>query len=391
MKILWLASWYPSRIDLFNGDFIQRHAQAASLHNDIEVIHVIKDEKGIVTRNYKIVETKKERLTERVVYYFAPFQNIPLAGKLYSEIKYRRIYKKEIKKYIKKQGKPDVVHVHVCMKAGVMAMWLKQRFNLAYMITEHSTEFLSEAKKRIEHYPFYFQRVCLKIFKKAAAVSVVSEHLGISMHRFLQDKEFTVIPNVVNTAIFNTVLKLKNQPIRFIHISGFNYQKNPEAILQSFAIVKATRQNFIADFFGPSNKTLIRKVNGLGLTEFVNFHAEIPQTELAGFMQKADALILYSHYETFGCVVIEANACGLPVIVSDIPAMKEIVKNNFNGILVKENDPHSLAEKIIAFIDGELQFNSVNIARHTSENYSYEKVGAALNKWYEAVLSRLKN
>ncbi|HQV61525.1 MAG TPA: hypothetical protein PLG08_12150, partial [Chitinophagaceae bacterium] len=45
-KILWLCSWYPAKTDPYNGDFIQRHARAAALYNDIYIIHVAGDETG---------------------------------------------------------------------------------------------------------------------------------------------------------------------------------------------------------------------------------------------------------------------------------------------------------------------------------------------------------
>jgi glycosyltransferase involved in cell wall biosynthesis len=386
MKILWLTSWYPSELDLFNGDFIQRHAEAASLYNDIEVVYVIKDEIGKITKNFKIVENKKGRLTEKIIYYFACFQVIPFIGKIFSDFKYRRLYKNEIIKYINKNGKPQIVHVHVCLKAGILALWLKKKFDLPYIVTEHSSIFLCESEKRLEDLPNYFQRICLRVLKHASSISVVSNHLGKSMQRFLKVNDFTVIPNVVNTKIFKPALKSKNKDARFIHISSLNYAKNAEAILQAFCIVKNSGKNFVVDFFGPNSKTLIETTKYLGLTNYINFHQEVPHKVLVRFIQQSDFLILYSRYETFGCVVIEANACGVPVIVSDIPALKERVKNNFNGLLVNKDNAISLAEIIIKVIEGKFQFNSQLIADFTMEQYSYEKIGSLFHIWYNEQL-----
>ncbi|MBK8141573.1 MAG: hypothetical protein IPK57_11530 [Chitinophagaceae bacterium] len=67
-KILWLCSWYPAKTEPFNGDFIQRHARAAALYNDIYVIHVAGDETG---NNKKPGEEihQSEGLTEQIIYY----------------------------------------------------------------------------------------------------------------------------------------------------------------------------------------------------------------------------------------------------------------------------------------------------------------------------------
>jgi hypothetical protein len=65
-KILWLCSWYPSPTDPFNGDFIQRHAKAAALYNDIYVLHIsgAKDIKPL-----SVVNTIDEGLTEKIILY----------------------------------------------------------------------------------------------------------------------------------------------------------------------------------------------------------------------------------------------------------------------------------------------------------------------------------
>lgn len=382
MKILWLVSWYPSKPDAFNGDFIQRHAEAASLFNDIDVIYVIKDAEGSITRNYKIIKTTKGRLSETVVYYYAPFSKIVWVHKLISEWKYRKYFREAIAANIKK-GKPDLVHVHVCMKAGILALWVKKKFSINFVLTEHSSAFFSEAKNTIHRQFFYFRIKCKRIIKEAAAISVVSGHLGKSMKLFLQNKTYTVLPNVVNTAIFKPLSTPHIAPANFIHVSSLAYAKNPENMLQAFALVKQKGHKFCLDIFGPLNKWVVDKVNTLGLSECIFFHGEVPQTELARFMQKAQALILYSRYETFGCVVIEANACGIPVIVSDIPVLQEKVEDTINGFIAGKENSASLAEKIILFINGQTAFDPVKISQQASQKYSYQTVGLLFHNWYK--------
>ena len=69
MKTLWLASWYHNKISPYNGDFIMRHAQAACLYEEVQVIHIVKDEKGIVTKDTRIEESKNGQLAEMIIYY----------------------------------------------------------------------------------------------------------------------------------------------------------------------------------------------------------------------------------------------------------------------------------------------------------------------------------
>src|SRR5690242_12927885 len=107
-KILWLCSWYPGKTEPFNGDFIQRHAQAASLYNDIYVIHVAGDTSGLIKET--ITEIKEENgLTECIVYFK---KSVTTWGRLRGHYKLMSLYKKAIRDYLKKNGKPDLVHVH---------------------------------------------------------------------------------------------------------------------------------------------------------------------------------------------------------------------------------------------------------------------------------------
>ena len=52
-EILWLPSWYPNKLAPFEGDFIQRHAQAAALYNKIYVIKVVADDRAMITKKLR--------------------------------------------------------------------------------------------------------------------------------------------------------------------------------------------------------------------------------------------------------------------------------------------------------------------------------------------------
>ena len=64
-KVLWLVSWYPNRLAPFNGDFIKRHAEAVSLYHDVQVIYVVRDTNGLLTKDVDIEESEKVGLAEK--------------------------------------------------------------------------------------------------------------------------------------------------------------------------------------------------------------------------------------------------------------------------------------------------------------------------------------
>lgn len=384
MKILWLASWYPSRIEPFNGDFIQRHAEATSLYHDIDLIHVIKDPQGAFTKSFQVETERKERLREQIIYYFNPVQRLPVLGKLFSVIRYYRIFKKQIAAHIRENGKPDLVHVHVCMRAGLLALWLKRKYGLPYVVSEHASQFLAEAENNIYRAPGYYRFACKKILQKANRISAVSYHLGEAIRKFAATS-CERIPNVVNTAIFKPGKREPYTPCTFIHVSGLEALKNLDTILSAFALLKEIHSGFVLNIVGSDKKEAKQKAMELGLADNAKFHAEMPQTALAEYMKEADALILFSRYETFGCVLIEAAACGTPVIVNDIPVMQENVKANFNGLIV-QNNVDSLAKALADLIEKKVLFDKDAIAIHTKEKYGYETIGQQFSAFYNSVL-----
>lgn len=66
-KILWLCSWYPNRTDPFDGDFIQRHARAAALYHDIQVIRVVADS-ALAPGVVETERTDQAHLSEQIIY-----------------------------------------------------------------------------------------------------------------------------------------------------------------------------------------------------------------------------------------------------------------------------------------------------------------------------------
>jgi glycosyltransferase involved in cell wall biosynthesis len=238
MKVLWLASIYPSKLFPYDGDFIQRHARATALFCEIEVLHIVKDENGNLTSDVKETISTEVNLTERIIYYKPHKTGIKILDRFLSSLKYKRISRSAVKKYIADNGKPPFFHVHVAMKAGLTALWAKRKYNIPYLLTEHWGGYLEEAVPNIRDYNFVYQHYWKKIITGAKAGSFVSVALQKLMIKKYAIQNTQVIPNVVNTDIFYPAEKLSADKIRFIHISTMVYQKNPEAILQALALLK---------------------------------------------------------------------------------------------------------------------------------------------------------
>lgn len=386
MKLLWLPGWYPNKTGPFDGDFIQRHARATALYHQVDIIYIVRDKDGLVTKNVLEERHLNMNVNEKIIYYHISCMNIFLLEKILSFIKHRKLYRKALKTYLAENGEPSGVHLHVVNKNGLAALWLKRRYNIPFIVSEQWTVYLPEAVPTYKDLPFLFKLMWRKTITNATGFSAVSKCLGNALTAIHQGLSFIVIPNVVDETVFFPMNRNAGNTVNFIHISTLGYQKNPKAILQAFAIVKKMNPAFRLSVFGPPKKDLEQSVTDLDLQNHVLFHQEVPQQQLAVFMQQSDALILYSRYETFGCVVIEANACGIPVIASDIPVFHETIKENLNGYFVPGDNPELLAQKILWFMNQEREVPGKKTIAATTEKYNYSNVGKLFSAFYKTAL-----
>lgn len=383
MKILWLTSWYPSRVNFLSGDFIERHAKNAALFNDTFVIHVVKDPKlkGIKS----VLEEIKysDRLSALIIYYPA-FKKL---GKwfevLLSNVYFITLHWKGFSIYRKRFGKPNGVLAFVALKAGIIALMWKIVFGIPYILFERWTGLLKEAKPNIREKPFSERLIWKYAAKNSEMLAVVSDYFGKSICEFILNKQYIVIPNSVDDNLFFPIKKNLPETLKFIHVSTLEYQKNFEDIAKAIQIVILNGFELEFKVYGPVSKNHIDLIEKLNLTNVITFHGEVTHNKIAEAMQNSDALILYSRFETFGNVIVEANACGIPVIVSDFPVFKEIVIDRITGIFARGQDANDLAKKIIWLIENYKNFDQYIISESVQKRYNPNKIGSLFNDLYK--------
>jgi glycosyltransferase involved in cell wall biosynthesis len=388
IRALWLTSWYPNKSDAMAGDFIQRHARAASLFCKIDVIHVEVDKNNVLMKNIDVEVKKQNNLCETIVLYKS-FKN-PF-GKIVSLISYFRLFRKYVEQYIQAEGKPDVVHVHVPMKAGLIALWLKRKYNIPYVVTEHWTIYNDAAENAYRNRNAFFKLFTKKIFTNAERFLPVSNDLGKAVGQMVTPVSFSIIPNVADTNFFNDkFLRDENKNVfRFIHVSVLNHQKNPEGILRAY-------EKFCKEF--SSTELVIVGDNFTQLEQYASeleipvknifFKGLIPYEKVAEEMKRADALVMFSRFENLPCVIIEALCCGLPVISTNVGGIPELIDES-NGILINNEDEDALLHSVQQLYLSYKNYDRHQIAETAQKNFSYQAVGEQIHDAYREVLSKI--
>ncbi|MCZ2127878.1 MAG: glycosyltransferase family 4 protein [Anaerolineales bacterium] len=148
------------------------------------------------------------------------------------------------------------------------------------------------------------------------------------------------------------------------------------------AFVEVARQkenvNLILLNGGSQGATLRQIFRRGGADERVTYGGQISQNDLPYWYHQADLYISPSHVDGSSVSLMEALACGLPCLVSDIPANKEWIVENENGWLFKDGDAHQLAQKILAAINQREKLPEVGAsARRAAERRANWKKNAA--------------
>lgn len=364
-KILWLCSWYPNKVDPFNGDFIQRHAQAASLLNNISVIFVQSASESKTEIN---PSDAYKNLTEKII--FVNKSGTKFSGKIITHLRWLTAFRKAIDDHISQHGLPDLVHVHVPMKAGVLALWALKKYKVKYLVTEHWGIYNDVASHNFQEKSIFFKHYTRKIFQKAAVFISVSNFLGNGVNREVIKKPFVVMPNVVDTTKFFYKEKNKSE-FTFLHVSNMDPIKNPYGIIDAFDRFITTGGEGRLIMVGNSDPVIRQHASNFKISSGkISFIGEVPYESVANQMQSANALLLFSNMENSPCVIGEALCCGLPVIATNAGGIPELTDPG-NSILVDIGNVTQLAAAMHLVINEYAKYNLARIAEMASVRFSY--------------------
>jgi len=372
--ILMLAGWYPSRLDQFSGDFIQRHAQSIALFEKVIVLFLAKDP-SLPRGALEVHQRQSGNLTEYVVYY-----SVRGWGVLEGVISFFRFFslgRKTIKKIKTDQGPPKLVHVCVPWKAGLIALFLRHKYGWNYLITEHWSGYSPKDPNGLSTRSWYVRAAYRWIYARAALMLPVSEELGAQILRWFPGIPYEVVCNVVDTQLFHYVETSGRATIkRCVHVSTMDYPKNIEGILRVVERLVATRDDVEVILVGPYPDNVRQVLTDSGLlNKKVFLTGLISYAEVAALLRESHFLFLFSRYENQPCVLLEALCCGLPVIATRVGGIPEIVDDS-NGILVDSEREDQLLDAFCRIMDRYLQYDRSAIAKNAAARFSYAAVGA---------------
>ena len=340
MKLFIIPSWYPTEIHPESGSFFRDRASILQ-KNGIEIIigtpvtHSLKDFFRFSHNNTIQVDINGELPT----YLLESINIFPKMEKLFFK-RYKKFAITIFNKLLETHGLPDLVMIHSSLWAGGALGEILNKNDIPFVLTEHLKEFLipngfSTFQKNIIH----------NTYSMASQILLSSSPLKNAISKYFNPhkSKLNLLPNPVDESLF-TLRKIPNNKPQFtiVCISLFRPEKRIDLVLESFnnlvhSGIKA-KLKLIGD--GPLKHEIENQIHKLGISDLVELPGYLPQKQIIDELHNSHFLVLPSDIETFGMVLVEAQACGLPVVATDCGGPKDIITAE-SGILVT---PGSVSE-----------------------------------------------
>lgn len=292
---------------------------------------------------------------------------------------------KAVKK-LARENRYDICQVFFGVPSGVLGIRLKRKYRLPYVIRFGGGD-IKGFQERFDKVFFFISPFVKKIWGAADALVANSKGLKELAEQFDARKAIEVIPNGVNVENFYPAEQAsESASFRILFVSRLLKRKGLQHIIPGLmdlkkACAKDVSLTIVGD--GPYREELERLVNQNGCRKLVSFEGQKEKSELLPYYQNADVLILPSAKEGMPNVVLEAMACGLPIIMTPCQGSEELIHENgyvcaaekFNERLCELAENPALRER--------LGKNSRRLAEHA---FTWESVAGQYIAIYKKII-----
>ncbi len=291
-----------------------------------------------------------------------------------------------------KRFRPNVIHNHSLFTMGIHAIFCAKMLNIP--LIHHFHTYLEE------HYHYIpllknFPQFTKYLIRKETTHFFNTANLVIAPTKIIKNylvsigikKHIEILPFGIDTSLFVPSDK-KEKKFTLLYVGRLLKEKKVDLIIKSFALFSKHKNDVQLKIVGRGTeeknlKILAKKMNVL---EKITFIPWLEREKLPHIYNSSHVFIILSNIETFGIVVLEAMASGLPVIAADNLALSEHVKNGYNGYLTDVDDISKIADKMeVIYKNARLrEFLSLN-SRKYALNFDIKKIFKKLEYIYKSI------
>ncbi|WP_316569806.1 N-acetyl-alpha-D-glucosaminyl L-malate synthase BshA [Neobacillus sp. YIM B06451] len=291
-----------------------------------------------LTRMYHNINYHQVEVNQYSVFQYPPY-DIALASKMAE---------------VANQESLDLLHVHYAIPHAVCAILAREMSgrDLKIVTTLHGTDITV-----LGNDPSLSDAIKFGIEKSDIVTAVSNSLVSQTMELLNPNKEIETVYNFIDERTYlrisETELKhklgIRKEEKVVIHVSNFRGVKRVPDVVQAFAHIASrmpAKLLLVGD--GPEIRKVLKLVTDLGLKEKVLFLGK--QDNVEELYSISDLMLLLSEKESFGLAALEAMACGVPCIGTDIGGIPEVITDGENGYICPLGDIEAIADKAISLL-----------------------------------------
>ena len=380
MHVMFIPSWYDNNRNKVHGSFFRE--QATKLQESGVKVTVAYNEIWPLTLMGKVKE--KSGLSFNIekglrTYRYKNYNFIPQHQLMFNIFDKRM--EKLYKEVVKKEGKVDVIHAQSSLWGGISAAYVAKKYNIPLVITEHSSvkrgQYVRES---------YYKRI-VNSYKSADSIIAVGNGLKKEIEELTSRKDIKVIGNLVDLSLFNIRnIKRENDEFIFFSVAFLEGEKGLDTLIKAFSMrFKNEKVRLVIGGDGSQRQWLEGIAKNEGIENQVTFTGALSREEVASWMNKCDAFVLPSRYETFGVVYIEALASGKPVIGTFNGGAEDIVTKDV-GILVNIDNIKELSDAMDYIRKNNKEYQHDKLRKYCTEKFSANVIIKKIINVYKEVI-----
>jgi len=257
-----------------------------------------------------------------------------------------------------KRIRPDVIHIHTPSLVGWLALFVSSVFDIPVVGTYHTflPDFLQYAPlpriSRTDVAKRFTWMYTRRFYNRCDLVTTPSIAMKRELERHGIKRKVLFISNGVDLEKFRPMRAGKTGKT-VLHVGRIGYEKNINVVLKAFRELLKSHDDakLVIAGRGPDLEKLKSYAVRLGIDKSTRFLGPVPHDALPKLYSSADVFVTASTIETEGLVILEAMACGLPIVGVNALAVPYIVKHGRNGFIAKPNRKDEIADCLKKLLD----------------------------------------